>query len=198
MATVQHSTLSSTEIHEPKGADTALENQVYLSDGSGSGSWTYWPTGWASYTAASGAQNFTTTAAKLIIDGTGTSIETHLPSEIRGSGSLWNTGTSEIKPIAVGDAYTLRLDLPVTARTTATFLTVGIDIGGGATPTNYINETRIDCDRSTPFDLSVSIPIYTLNTFVTNGGQIFIVTNSGDLDIDQPRILITRTHGANF
>jgi len=40
MPTVQHSLLSGTELHEPKGADTATLGQHYLSDGAGSGAWT--------------------------------------------------------------------------------------------------------------------------------------------------------------
>ena|SRR5690625_827037 len=39
MADVQHSSLSDPEIHEPKGASTALNNQVLKSDGSGGTKW---------------------------------------------------------------------------------------------------------------------------------------------------------------
>lgn len=34
-----HSALTGTDLHEPKGADTALAGEVYLSNGLGSGSW---------------------------------------------------------------------------------------------------------------------------------------------------------------
>lgn len=37
--TIQHSALTGGEIHEPKGADTATVDTVYVSDGAGSGSW---------------------------------------------------------------------------------------------------------------------------------------------------------------
>lgn len=40
MATIQHSTLSTGEIHEPKGASGASAGEVYVSDGAASGSWT--------------------------------------------------------------------------------------------------------------------------------------------------------------
>lgn len=39
MPTIQHSVLSGSEIHEPKGVDTASANQVYVADGAGSGNW---------------------------------------------------------------------------------------------------------------------------------------------------------------
>lgn len=36
----EHNTLVGSQCHEPKGADTATANQVYVADGSGSGTWT--------------------------------------------------------------------------------------------------------------------------------------------------------------
>lgn len=39
MANVQHSALTGSELHEPKGADSASTGEVYVSDGSGSGAW---------------------------------------------------------------------------------------------------------------------------------------------------------------
>jgi hypothetical protein len=54
MANVQHSTLTDPNIHEPKGVASATANRVYMSNGSGSGSWTpvnLLPgTGWGKYT----------------------------------------------------------------------------------------------------------------------------------------------------
>lgn len=37
--TIQHKDLPEAQLHEPKGASTALADQVYTSDGAGSGSW---------------------------------------------------------------------------------------------------------------------------------------------------------------
>lgn len=39
MTTVSHATLTGSNLHEPKGASTALINTVYVSDGAGSGTW---------------------------------------------------------------------------------------------------------------------------------------------------------------
>lgn len=39
MANVTHSSLTGSELHEPKGADTAALGTVYVSNGAGSGSW---------------------------------------------------------------------------------------------------------------------------------------------------------------
>lgn len=43
MADVQHASLTGALLHEPKGADTAVANRVYVSDGAGSGAWSTVP-----------------------------------------------------------------------------------------------------------------------------------------------------------
>lgn len=40
MADIQHSVLTGSEIHEPKGVDAANAEEVYVADGAGSGAWT--------------------------------------------------------------------------------------------------------------------------------------------------------------
>lgn len=39
----EHNTLTGSSLHEPKGADIALDGQVYIADGAGSGSFDYLP-----------------------------------------------------------------------------------------------------------------------------------------------------------
>lgn len=41
MATIQHRDITGDNIHEPKGASTALDGQVYRADGTGSGDWMF-------------------------------------------------------------------------------------------------------------------------------------------------------------
>lgn len=43
MPTIEHSSLTSTDLHEPKGISSATANQVYVANGAGSGSWTSLP-----------------------------------------------------------------------------------------------------------------------------------------------------------
>lgn len=40
MANINHNVLTDPFLHEPKGASTALDGQVYIADGAGSGVWT--------------------------------------------------------------------------------------------------------------------------------------------------------------
>jgi len=39
MPDVQHNTLSGSELHEPKGIDSASAGEVYVADGSSGGAW---------------------------------------------------------------------------------------------------------------------------------------------------------------
>jgi hypothetical protein len=41
VATIQHRDITGDNIHEPKGASTALDGQVYRADGTGSGDWMF-------------------------------------------------------------------------------------------------------------------------------------------------------------
>ena len=191
-----HNTLTGSELHEPKGAATASEGMTYVADGAGSGVWTYAKSGWAIYKDGGTEQSITTAQSKLTIDGTSLFTETtYLPREIRGISQLWDTMLNKVTPIAVGDSYLIRLDLPITSRATANYATISLDIGGAATPTNVILASRVEVDRSAPFNLSVAIPAFSLSTFVTNGGQFFLVTDTGSIGITGAAIHIQRTHG---
>lgn len=195
MPNILHNVLSTTEIHEPKGVASANAGSTYVSDGSGSGDWVVSPTGWGYYADDTAEQTFTTTAAKLTNDGLGsTSNSSYLPLAIRSSSELWDTSADKIDPIKTGDLYEVRINLPVTARATAKYLTLELDIGGGTTPSNVVYTERLNVDKSAPFTVATSFSIFTLNTFVTNGGQIFLTTDAGSIGITSPRILIARTH----
>lgn len=190
-----HNTLTGAALHEPKGADAALTGQVYVSDGSGSGQWKYVPSGFVRYGDGGAEQTFDSTPTKLSIDGVGVSVESYLPRVIRGVSSLYNTITDKIEPIAEGDAYILRLDLPITSRTSANYGTLLLDIGGAATPTIPIVERRFETSRAAPFDISVSFNFDTLDTFKANGGQLFLNTDSGSIGVTGAVIQLTRIHG---
>ena len=154
------------------------------------------PTGWAHYTDSLTTPTLalTTTFSKLTVDGTGgTSESNYLPKEIRGVSELWDVATNKITPISVGDSYNLRLDLEITAKTGAVAnLFIELDIGGGATPTIVIVDRILGIGKSAPFTLSISFPIFCLSTFVTNGGQIFLATDSGTATIGKRSIFIQR------
>lgn len=139
--------------------------------------------------------SLTTAFQKLQIDGGGSNTETSfLPNYlISVSGGLWDTTNDEITPVSVGDSYTLRIDLEVTAKgggVSAIYLQ--LDIGGGGTPTIVIVDRVISIPKTAPFTMSVGFPIFTGSTFLANRGQIFVATDAGTATISGRAITISR------
>lgn len=188
-----HANISDPNLHEPKGASTAADGAIYIADGAGSGTWSTAPTnqhGWANYTDTAAAQTFGTTDARLN-NNKGTLIETYLPKEIRGSGTLW--ASNKLTPIAVGDAYVIRLTLPVTAKTgSPNKIFVSMDIGNTGAITNLIDVREFGVTGTPPYNLNFTTTVFSLSTFKANGMQIFVKTDTGTVDILDPQIFITR------
>lgn len=197
MATISHTALSGTDLHEPLGVDTATANQVYISDGAGSGEWKTLPFGWGYYQDNATEQTFTTTASKLSINGSGTlTEESYLP---QGGSSLWDTTNDKILPYELGDGYDIRIDLPVTADSGAGELTLEFDIGGTTSPTTVILSRYAGLSKTPPYTISIGFPLVALtSTAVTNGIQIFGKTDAGSVGITAPSILIKRDFGGSF
>ena len=69
MATVLHSSLTTSELHEPKGVSTATSGQVYVANGSGGGTWTtqtpasFGGIGTGAILVADGSDGFTSTTS---------------------------------------------------------------------------------------------------------------------------------------
>jgi hypothetical protein len=147
--------------------------------------------GFGFYVNDTGTQTITSTASKLVIDGAGTtSTSAYLPLEIRGSGDeLWDSLNNKITPIAVGDSYLARMDLEITSKAgSPTELTLGLDIS----PTTTILQKTIVATKSTPFSLSITFNFFSLSTFVSNGGELFLETNTGTLTVSKRQLLIHR------
>lgn len=228
MANIQHKNIPEAQLHEPKGASSAASGTVYVSTGTGTGNWqspvsalgvgvdegkvlrstssntaewVYPPEGWGFYLHSGTGQVLNTTASKLIIDGAGAASESsYLPRDIRGTGTeLWSTADNKMLPIAEGDFYQVRIDIPVVSETgTVTDITIQLDIGGAATPTTIITEGYEIGGRDTPYIVRSSFPVFSGSTFLANGGQVFVKTNAGTITIGSPQILIERTSGGSF
>lgn len=193
--TIEHSDIGVGEIHEPKGITTAAAGSIYVANGSSSGSWKYSPLGFGYYQDNASAQTITTTEAKLSINGLGAlTSEAYLPHEIRGSASLWDVVADKITPVRVGDAYDMRIDLPITAKSgSPTELTLDFDIGGAASSSIVILSRYMTTGKATPYTMTVGFSILALTALtITNGIQIFASTDTGTLDITAPSISLVK------
>lgn len=95
---VQHSELTGALCHEPKGADTAAANTVYIADGSGSGSFQQVPLSIIDFTKTTVA-DITPTAIDdaVVIDGTNlTQITDEEMADVPYSAGLTVPGTNAL------------------------------------------------------------------------------------------------------
>ena len=139
-------------------------------------------------------QTITTAESKLLIDGSATSSNSlYLPLQIRGISELWDVTNNKINAINIGDGYTMRLDFEIESKSGAVKgLDVILDIGGGVTPTIIELERTISVSKTAPYKVSIAFPYFTLSDFKTNGGQIFLKTDSGSVTISKRKISIHR------
>ena len=150
--------------------------------------------GWGFYVQSSGTQTVTTTPSLLEIDAGGGTTETgYLPGEIRGVSQLWDSVNNKILPVSIGDGYTLRIDLEITAEgANPTSLELVLDIGGAASPTIPIVKRLVGLGKTLPYTVSVGFPVFSLTNFVTNGGQIFLSSDTGTVTLASRQISIHR------
>ena len=155
--------------------------------------------GWGFYVdgeTAPATQSITSTPSKLQIDGAGgTSESGYLPREIRGISELWDTTNDKITAVNIGDSYDVRIDLEITGKSAnPNVIDVVVDIGGAAGITIPVVETEVPVIKSVPFSVSVTIPLFSLSTFITNGGQVFVSTDVGTLTVASRSIFIKRDY----
>ena len=153
------------------------------------------PTGWGYYQdleVATPTINVTTVPTLLLIDGLGADSESgFLPRAIRGISQLWTSNA--ITPVVLGDSYDLRVDIEVSAKSGGVAaLILQLDIGGGAAPSVVIVERSISVSKTAPFTVSIGFPIFCLATFISNGGQIFVSTDTNSLTIASRAIFVSR------
>jgi hypothetical protein len=153
--------------------------------------------GWAYYKDAGTTpttQTFTTSASKLQIDGGHANSESgYLPREIRGVSELWDTTNDLILPIALGDAYDIRIELTIDSITaSAAYLILQLDIGGGLGPSTVIFTNELAKPKTLPAKVAFTFPVFCLATFLANGGQIFLNTDAGTMICSDFAIFIKR------
>lgn len=134
MPNVEHSTLTSTELHEPKGADTASANEVYVADGSGSGAWkTVYVQGFEDYNDTGSSQSLTTSFTDITNDGAGAFSNTTY--RLPGKSAIWDTGNDQFDwsgaGLALGDTVDIRFDISVTTTGANRVIDLSIDMAHG-------------------------------------------------------------------
>lgn len=142
MANVEHKDITDPNIHETKGASTALVGQVLTANGDGTSTfqnpavYSEVDIGWynVSDTATTGspiALSVAGTFYDLTNNASGT--DTSNTYGVAGISSVWNTGTSrfDFSGLALGDLVNISVDVSYTTTTANTALDMIVELGVG-------------------------------------------------------------------
>ena len=170
MANIEHSSLTSSELHEPKGAATAAAGKVYVTDGAGSGSWkTMYTSGFEDFNHSGAAQTLTSGVADKMLNnggGSSTNVAYRLPTK----NAIWNTSTSQFDwsgaGIALGDTVDIRFDFTVTTSGANDDISIQLDmaVGSGAPYTLNVDYTEWRAAGTYPYTAWYGVYMGDLNT----------------------------------
>jgi hypothetical protein len=169
MATVQHSVLTDPNLHEPKGVSTAATNNIYVANGSGSGTWKKLSPPQLSGITTNGQAGDTIT-----VDGAGNFVLTGTP---HGQVHFYNLGTpytltypstfTKVAPTTTAGGISSNFTEATTARLTYT---------GTDTVPIFITYS-ISVDQTTGSNRDLIAAIYK-NGVVDNGYSVITTTSS--------------------
>jgi hypothetical protein len=173
-----HSALTDPELHEPKGASTAVVNTVYVADGAASGDWyKIYTQGWEDWDNTGSAQS---PAANTFTDltnngaGTGSTTAYTLPGV---TGGLWDTATNslDLSELTVGDTVDLEIDLSVTTAGANEDLTLALDLAHGTGSEYQIIMNQVSYRTAGTYRNTTFHSFYIPNsTVLNNPGKIAI------------------------
>jgi len=205
MANVQHSTLTDPNLHEPKGASTAAADQLYRSNGSGSGTWTnanrFPGTGWGQYRNATFVGTtfdaFTTTEKLLTF--TEDVTVSQIPISLGGTTtSLMDLATDTLEFVSAGDLHTITLTFEVYS-TSGSPVSLDLHIYGSSDGTTYattLGETTVSLIKGAGQVITETSLFPVTANMVTHGARIYMRTNTGTANIINIGLITARVHKA--
>ncbi|HMA78474.1 MAG TPA: hypothetical protein VKP88_05100, partial [Candidatus Paceibacterota bacterium] len=152
----------------------------------------YQVTGWAEYSDT----EYTEGSPLAVTEGTtvdlpnnsGSIIDDHLPT---GVSSLYD-GTV-ITPDTVGDSYELAIRFKTKSSINDGAVRVSVNIGG-AIGEITADSRRLNKGSSEENTIQINFSIYSLSTFIANGGTVKFEAVAGNQSVYGIRYIITRTH----
>jgi len=155
------------------------------------------PTGWGNYEdSVAGTIALSTTPAKLTVDSLGTATDiASLPiAMVDASATLWDSTNHKITPATLRDSYVLRVQVALDSVSGNPLrLVLDMDISGGVSPTIIIaSDSKSIRGGSFPQTYLFSFPFFCKETFLLNGGQLFLSTDTGTAVVGERAIFIER------
>jgi hypothetical protein len=205
MANVQHSTLTDPNLHEPKGASSASANQLYLSDGSGSGTWTnatrFPGTGWGKY---SNTTYVSTTAlaistTSVLLPFTTDDVVSNLPISLTGTTTaLMNLSTEALLFVSNADLHSITVTFEIYS-VSGSPAHMDIKLFGssdGSTYATKLYENTVSLIKGAGQVITESFLVNVTSDMVSHGAKIYLTTNSGTANIINIGLISARVHKA--
>ena len=205
MANVQHSSLTDPNIHEPKGISSASANQLYLSSGSGSGTWTnanrFPGTGWGKYTNTTyvGTTALAISTTPVILPFTTAEDVSQLPITLTGTtSSLMNLATETLQFVAVGDLHSITLTMQF-YDVLGTPDHLDLKIYGSSDGTTYgtlLGETTVYLTKGIGQVITETSLFPVTSNMVSHGAKISLTTNDSTAYMINIGLITARVHKA--
>jgi hypothetical protein len=133
----------------------------------------------------SNRQNLTALQDNKITINAGATILSQKPT---GGEGLWDAANNKITPINLGDAYNVRIDFKAAIASNDGWFEFSVNIGGAIGVA--LAELKVfPKGTGVIHNFSIDFPIYTLATFVQNGGEL-IINPSHTMTIFDKRIIL--------
>ena len=120
----------------------------------------------------------------------GHNIKTYLPTDTT---DLYSVAGQKITPTNIGDAYVVAIRFRAKNNNNFGSLSVGIDIGG-ALGTFVEQSVPFSRDANTEQYFNIIFNLFTLDTFVANGGTMNLTAVKGNLQVYEIRFVFTRVY----
>lgn len=155
-------------------------------------------TGWASY----GDSTYTSVSPLVIAEGATAVIGNNAANVINGQlpigvSSFYDGATNKITPENSGDAYIIRIDFSAFTSNQNGLATLELDIGS---PQNEILRRGFTFPKGSGLanriEVSASTLVYSLDTFIANGGSVELRSDAGNTSIYDVTFIISRVHKA--
>jgi len=205
MANVQHSSLTDPNLHEPKGISTASANQLYLSSGSGSGTWTnanrFPGTGWGKYTNTTyvGTTALAVSTTPVLLPFTTDDTVSQIPITLAGTtSSLMNLSSETLQFVAAGDLHALTITMEV-YNTSGTPKVLDISLFGSSDGTSYatlLGETTVSLIKGAGQVITETALFPVTSNMVSHGARIYLQTDPGTANIINIGLISARVHKA--
>jgi hypothetical protein len=205
MPNVQHSSLTDPNLHEPKGVAAASANQLYLSNGSGSGTWTnvnrFPGTGWGKYTNTTyvGTTTLAVSTTEVLLPFTTDDTVTQLPISYTGTTSgLMNLTSETLQFVSTGDLHAITTNFKVYS-VSGSPAYVNIILYGSSDGITY---STVLGDKTVPLSKGAGQMIVETALFpvtsnmVTHGARIYVVANTGTVNLIDIGVISARVHRA--